>query len=358
MDLLQEAREEIDLIDKEMAQLFHRRMTAVRKVVTHKIQHNLPILDQGREAQVVEKNLALFPEDELKSYYKDFVVHTMGIAKALQSKIMATDLVGYQGVAGAFSHIAMKALFPHSREASFETWKEVVLGVEEGRLHYAVLPFENSHAGDVSEVLDLCFTHGKIHVCAMYDLAIQQNLLGVKGSTLEDIKTVVSHPQALMQSAGFLEQHKLQKQEYANTAAAAEHVAKLEDKTVGAIASTLTAELYDLDILAYHINESADNTTRFLVITKETPTVGNRFSVLFTVNHRSGSLAQVLSLVASEGINMESIKSRPMPQVSWEYYFYMELVGNGEQAHDLGEKLLNVCQSVRILGIYNREDGQ
>ncbi len=356
MDLLQEARLEIDQIDKEMAELFRRRMQSVEKVVAHKMEHGLPILDPGREKQVIEKNLASFSQENLQPFYKDFVTHTMRIARALQSQIMARDLIGYQGVPGAFSHIAMKTLFPQAREQSFETWKEVVKAVEEGSISYGVLPFENSHAGDVSEVLDLCFTHPNIRVTAMYDLAIHQNLLAVKDAKLEDIKTVVSHPQALMQSAQFIEKIGAKKQEYPNTAAAAEYVAKMEDKFLGAIASSQTAELYNLNVLAYDVNQSADNTTRFLVIGTEIPQEGNRFSLLFTVKHQAGSLAQVISLVSQQGLNMESIKSRPMPHVSWEYYFYMELVGTGKQAQALLPELQAVCQSVRILGIYEREE--
>ncbi|MFI3255018.1 MAG: prephenate dehydratase domain-containing protein [Eubacteriales bacterium] len=356
MDLLQEAREEIDKIDQEMASLFLRRMTAVKKVVTHKIAHHLPILDSAREQQVIEKNLALFPEEELKGFYQDFITHNMAVARSLQLKIMAKDRIGYQGVAGAFSHIATKNLFPHGQAQSYPTWKGVVQGVEEGAISFGVLPFENSHAGDVSEVLDLCFTHPSIHVTAMYDLPIHQNLLAVKGATLQDIETVISHPQALMQSSTFIENIGAKKEECANTAMAAEYVAKKNDKHIGAIASGETANLYNLQILAPHINQAADNTTRFLVISKDVPQRGNRFSLLFTVKNKAGSLAQVISIVAAEGFNMESIKSRPMPQVSWEYYFYMELVGTGEDSLALKEKLESVCQSLRILGVYERKE--
>lgn len=359
MNLLQEARSEIDRIDQQMALLFAQRMEAVKNVVAYKQEHNLPILDSSREQEVIEKNMQRLPQEaraQLDGFYRDFIIHNMGIAKAFQRQIIAKDCVAYQGVPGAFSHIAKQTLFPHAPDRAFDSWKEVFQAVDDGSVSYGVLPFENSHAGDVSEVLDLCFTHPNIHVCSMYDLAVQQNLMGVPDATLQDIKTVLSHPQALAQSAQYLERLGVTTQDYPNTAAAAAYVATLQDKSVGAIASTQTAELYNLSILAQHINQSSDNTTRFLVISKEAPTTGNRFSVLFTVKHQAGSLAQVISLVAEEGFNMESIKSRPMPHVSWEYYFYMELVGNGATAFALEEKLQQVCHSVRILGIYEREE--
>ncbi len=358
MNLLDEAREEIDQIDREMAALFFRRMTAVKKVICHKLEHGLPILDSGREKEVIEKNLSLMPAEyeELAPFYGSFLANNMTVSRQYQAKVMAKDAIGYQGVAGAFSHIALKNLFPHGREQSFQTWKEVVLAVEEGAVSYGVLPFENSHAGDVSEVLDLCFTHSNIQVTAMYDLPIHQNLLGLPDATLQDIKTVVSHPQALMQSARFLETLGVKKVECLNTAVAAESVSKGGDKTVAAIASAQTAELYNLKLLQPDVNESQDNTTRFMVISTQKPQDGNRFSLLFTVQHRTGSLAQVISMVAEEGFNMESIKSRPMPHVSWEYYFYMELVGTAQDACKLEQRLLSVCQTVRILGIYEREE--
>lgn len=359
MNLLQEARDEIDQIDQQMAQLFVQRMNAVKNVVAYKKEHNLPILDTSREQAVIEKNMARLPQEaqaELFGFYKEFIIHNMAVAKAFQRQIIAKDCVAYQGVAGAFSHIAKQTLFPHAPDKAFDTWKEVFTAVDTGSVTYGVLPFENSHAGDVSEVLDLCFSHPHIHVCSMYDLPVHQNLLGIHGATVQDIKTVVSHPQALAQSAEFLERLGVTTQTYPNTAAAASYVADLNDISVAAIASVQTAELYHLSLLAEKVNQSTDNTTRFLVITKEAPTIGNRFSLLFTVKHQAGSLAQVISLVAEQGFNMESIKSRPMPHVSWEYYFYMELVGDGSTAFSLQEKLEQVCHSVRILGIYEREE--
>ncbi len=358
MDLLSQAREEIDRVDAQMAELFVRRMNAVKNVIIYKREKDIPILDASREQVVLEKNLARLPEEqrEFAPFFQDFLTYNMKISRMYQAQMLAFDRVGYQGRAGAFSHIAMKTLFPHGKECAFETWKEVFQAVEKGDIAYGVVPFENSHAGDVSEVLDLCFTFTAVHVSAMHDLPVHQNLLGVQGAKLEDIKTVVSHPQALQQSSAYLDRMGVERQNYLNTAAAAEYVAQLENKHIAAIASVQTAELYNLNVLAYNINESEDNTTRFLVISKEKPVRGNRFSLLFTVKHHAGSLAQVISLIAQQGFNMECIKSRPMPQVSWEYYFYTELVGKGEEAEPLREKLLDVCQSVRILGIYEREE--
>ncbi len=356
MDLLTQARQDIDSIDSQMALLFAQRMTAVKQVIAHKIENNMPILDSGREMEVIEKNLKKLPEDAayLTDYYKNFISHNMMLSRALQADIIRLNTVAYQGVEGAFSHIALRKLFPLHKQQAFDSWGEVFDAVEKEECVHGVLPFENSHAGDVSEVLDLCFAYPNIHVTDMHDLTVQQNLLAHYGAKLEDIKTVYSHPQALRQSAGFIKQLGVTQVEYANTAAAAKYVSEQTDKSIAAIASTETAELYNLNVLAHNISERSDNTTRFVVISKQPVTLGNRFSLLFTVKHQTGSLAEVIKIIAEYGYNMESIKSRPMPQVSWEYYFYTELIGDGKDAQKLTEALSAVCQTVRILGMYQR----
>lgn len=128
------------------------------------------------------------------------------------------------------------------------------------------------------------------------------------------------------------------------------------DASVAAIASRETAQLYGLSVLAEDVNESAANTTRFIVIAKQRRAAGDRFSLLFTVDHRAGALARIMRIIGEEGFNLESIKSRPMPGRQWEYYFYAEVVGDvSEQgARALLEQLEAACRTVRVLGVYRR----
>ena len=335
METLEELRERIDSLDKTLREAFLARMQAAAAVAGYKAQHGLPVLDAAREEAVVEKNLAALAGDEkaMAPYYEDFVRHNMALSRALQQALLGRGAVAYQGVEGAFSHIALRSLFPHARAVGFAAWADV-------------LPFENSSVGDVSEVLDLCFSHPKLCVCDVYDLPVGQNLLGVPGAALGDVKTVFSHPQALHQCAGFIKTLGLAQQEAANTALAAQEVARRGDKALAAIASEETAGLYGLCVLARNINGSEDNTTRFIVIGKALREKGNRFSLLFTVDHKAGALARVMRVIGEEGFNLECIKSRPMPHVAWEYYFYAELVGDCSGAA--------VCRTVRVLGVYSR----
>ena len=257
---------------------------------------------------------------------------------------------------GAFAHIALRALFPHAEAVSCPTWDEVFDAVEKGDAAHGVVPFENSHAGDVSAVLDLCYNHPGLWVVDVYDLPISQNLLVLPGTQLSQLRTVYSHQQAIAQSETFLKQFGLPATAMPNTAMAAKFVAESGDPSKAAIASAETAALYGLEVLVPSINTDGDNTTRFIVLSREKPTAGNRFSLLFTVDNKPGKLAEVIQVIGASGFNMESIKSRPMPHVPFEYYFYVELVGDaaaGETAALLRE-LDRTCRTVRLLGVYTK----
>ena len=356
MDGLEQARREIDAVDAQLAELFERRMAAVLSVAQYKQAHGLPIFDASREAIVLDKAQARIKNETLRPYYRDHVQHMMDIAKQYEAEVLGSNRAAYQGVEGAFAHIALKALFPHAQAVSYATWDEVFDAVSHGDAAHGVVPFENSHAGDVSAVLDLCYNHPELWVVDVYDLPISQNLLVLPGTQLSEIRSVYSHQQAIAQSETFLKQFRLPATAMTNTAMAAKFVAESGDRTKAAIASTETAELYGLEVLVPNINTDGDNTTRFVVISKEKPTVGNRFSLLFTVDNKPGKLAEVIKIIGDCGFNMESIKSRPLPHVPFEYYFYVELVGDParDETAALLSELNRTCRTVRLLGVYTK----
>ena len=356
MDALQNARAEIDAVDAQLAALFERRMTAVLTVAQYKKEHGLPIFDAAREAVVLDRSAARIQDPALRPYYRDHVQNLMDVAKQYEAQVLGRNRAAYQGVEGAFAHIALKALFPHAEAVSFPTWDEVFDAVEKGDAAHGVVPFENSHAGDVSAVLDLCYNHPALWVVGVYDLPISQNLLVLPGTQLSDLKMVYSHQQAIAQSETFLKQFRLPASAMPNTALAAKFVAESGDKTKAAIASAETAQLYGLDVLVPSINTDGDNTTRFIVLSREKPTAGNRFSLLFTVDNKPGKLGEVIQIIGASGFNMESIKSRPMPHVPFEYYFYVELVGDptADETAALLRELDRTCRTVRLLGVYTK----
>lgn len=356
MDLLDAARCQIDAVDEQLAALFEQRMAAVLQVAEYKKAHGLPIFDPAREAVVLDKAAARIHTEALRPYYRAHVQHMMDLAKAYEAQQMGQNRVAYQGVEGAFAHIALRALFPHAEALACPTWDEVFDAVERGDAAYGVLPFENSHAGDVSAVLDLCYARPALWVVQVYDLPICQNLLVLPGAALSGLKRVYSHQQAIAQSDTFLKQFGLPASAMPNTAMAAKFVADSGDPALAAIASRETAALYGLEVLVPNINTDGDNTTRFIVISRERPAGGNRFSLLFTVDNKPGKLAEVIQQIGQAGFNMESIKSRPLPHVPFEYYFYVELVGDpaAHEAAALLEALGRICRTVRLLGVYTK----
>ena len=356
MDTLEQARQEIDAVDAQLAALFERRMRAVVQVAQYKKAHGLPIHDPAREEQVLQKAADRIEDPVLRPYYLNHVRNRMALARQYEALLLGQNRVAYQGVEGAFAHIALRELFPHAEAVSCPTWDEVFAKVAAGDAACGVVPFENSHAGDVSAVLDLCYKHTELWVVQVYDLPVRQNLLVLPGASLTGIRHVYSHQQAISQSETFLKQMRLPCAAMDNTAMAAKFVAESGDRSKAAIASRETAALYGLEVLVPDINTDGDNTTRFIVISREKPTRGNRFSLLFTVDNKPGKLAAVIQKIGASGFNMESIKSRPMPHMPFEYYFYAELVGDpaGAESEALLRELDRTCRTVRMLGVYTK----
>ena len=248
MDQLEQARAQIDAIDAQMAALFTQRMQAVVQVAQYKAATGKPVFDPAREDALIAKNTARVP-GELCAYYRRFLQQSLAVSRAYQRRLLGRDVAAYQGVQGAWSHIALTLLLPFASAKAYATWADVCDAVEAGDAQYGVLPFENSNAGDVSAVLRLCSMHARqLTVARMASLPIRQDLLALPGATLAGIRTVVSHQQALAQSSPFLKSHGLEARPWGNTADAARHVAESGDKSLAAIASAQTAELYGLQI--------------------------------------------------------------------------------------------------------------
>ncbi|MEG0274372.1 chorismate mutase [Amedibacillus sp. YH-ame10] len=357
MSLLEDARKQINEVDEQMAELFEKRMQAVEDVIHYKQENNLAVLDTSREQEILDKNIHYIHKEEYKELYKDFMKNVMAQSRRYQKMVISKDVVGYQGTQGAFSYITCTHVFPDMKKQRYATFEDVVNAVSSGEITYGVIPFENSYTGEIGEVLDILIQYENVYIHDIYDLKISQNLLGVKGARIEDVRQVYSKDQAIYQSKKFLEGRNMELIPYANTALAAEYVAKQNDKTKAAIAAKENAELYGLDILAEDINTSAQNTTRFIIIKRELEPHGNEFSILFKTQHKAGALLEVMQIISNYGFNMESIKSRSMKDSPWEYYFYVEIVGNlqHEAEQKLLEDLKKACAYVRVLGAYQKE---
>ena len=356
MDALEHARAEIDEVDAQLAALFERRMAAVLQVAEYKRAHGLPIFDAAREAAVLEKAAARIHAPALRPYYKDHVQNMMDVAKQYEALILGQNRAAYQGVEGAFAHIALRALFPHAEAVSCPTWDEVFAAVERGDAAHGVVPFENSHAGDVSAVLDLCYNHPDLWVVDVYDLPISQNLLVLPGTQLAEIRSVYSHQQAIAQSETFLKQFHLPATAMLNTAMAAKMVAEKGDRHAAAISSHPCAALYGLTCLNDSIQDSDNNYTRFICITKD-PVIyagANRISLIIAFDNRPGALYEILSKLAALDINMTKLESCPVAGSDFEFVFFLELDASVQDPSVLAmlEEMERSCAEFQFLGNY------
>ena len=352
---LEEARKIINEVDARMAELFVKRMSAVEMVYEYKKEFGLPILDPKREAAVIEQNAALVEDEVLKSYYIDYLKHLMSISRAYQYRLQNGVKIAYSGVEGAFAHIAAGRIFPQGNRVSYGDFKAAYDAVVSGESDVLVLPIENSYAGEVGQTMDLIFS-GELYINGIYELDIHQNLLGIPGACVEDIKKVTSHPQALSQCRDYIELRGFECEESTNTALAAKTVAAANDKSIGAIASLETAELYGLKVIEANVNKSGENTTRFAVLSKVKAISGALTStvLMFTVKHEVGSLANAIQIIGQYGYNMTALRSRPMKKHSWQYYFYVEIDStlDTENGIKMIEELKKVCDRFKVAGTF------
>ena len=264
--------------------------------------------------------------------------------------------VGFQGVPGAFSEEALIKIFGEdSNRFSYEEFEDVFEAIENDEIKYGVLPIENSSTGAISKVMDLLKKYD-FHILAEETIKINQHLMGIRGTKLEDIKEVYSHAQGIEQSSEFLKQYNWKLIPFHNTATSAKFVKDTGDKSKAAIAGIRSAKIYDLEIIEECINTLKDNTTRFVVIGKElvVPKNADKVSVAFTVENKSGKLFNILRYFAENNINMIKIESRPMKDAPWSYLFYVAFEGSIEsnEAKKALELIKNSSEYFRLLGAY------
>ncbi len=356
---LEKARQTINEIDAKMALLFEERMNAVKQIAEYKKEHGLQITDTNREELVITKNANHIKDNDFKSYYINFLRSNIEISKKYQLKLFEGMRVAFSGVKGAFADIAAKRIFETAVRTAYPDFKSAYNSVVSGECECVVLPIENSYNGDVGQVMDLIF-FGPLFINGIYDIEIVQNLLGLPGVTVNDIKEVISHPQALGQCANYISKHRFNCIEALNTAVAAKTVAQNGRTDLAAIGSEEAAIEFGLEKIDGHINESSKNTTRFVVLSRTPKTEcknDKHFVLLFTVNNEAGSLGKAVSIIGENGFNLKALKSRPTKELVWSYYFYAE--GEGNINSDKGKQMLKelekCCNNVKIVGSFEKE---
>lgn len=359
---LSELRQEIDVIDKELLGLFERRMDVAAQVGDYKRAHHLPVLDSGRERQVLENRLARVKNPAYTGYAEQLFLALMDYSKDLQRQSTPPSqaengLVAYQGVPGAYSQEAAKRFAPQAELVPKEDFEQVFLAVSKGEVDYGVVPVENSASGSITAIYDLL---GKYQLWIYWEMQIGVDhvLLGPKNARLEDVCQVYSHEQGLLQCSKFLAAHPEWSQiPYRNTAVSAKLVAEEQDPKKAAIASAYAGEIYGLQVLADKIADSPNNHTRFFVVTAGKRVASpDKASLLFVLSHVRGSLAAMLQKLAELGYNLTKIESRPIRTKNWEYRFYVDLEGDMSHLEADLPALQVYCSSLRLLGIYRKAE--
>ena len=270
--------------------------------------------------------------------------------------------IAYQGVAGAYSHIACGRLFPGQEYIACDTFDIAMELVNAGLADKAVIPVENSNAGRVSDVHFLLPKAG-LYIVGEYFMRIEHQLLAVKGAKLENIVSAASHPQALAQCSDFLKAHNIKAVSRIDTAKSCEKIALEQDMSKAAIASKLAAEIYGLDILASNIENADNNTTRFLIMQKEQDIPqddGSKFitSIVFVTKHIPAALYKVLGGFATNGINISKLESYLLNGKFFSAQFYIEVEQhvNSKALQYAMEELKFFSEEYRILGCYKAHE--
>ena len=374
MDLSQ-LRQQIDTIDRQIVDLYEKRMDVSRQVAEYKIETGKKVFDKQREQEKIAGVKALTHNDFNSHGVEELFEQIMSMSRKLQYQLLAahgsegrlpfigveeleTDCarVVYQGAEGSYSQAAMHRFFGENVNAfHVETFRDAMSAIDEGSADFAVLPIENSTAGIVNEIYDL-LVEFENYIVGEQVIPIEHCLLALPGTKMEEIKRVYSHPQSLMQSARYLAEHDWQQISMQNNAFAALKVAKEKDKTQAAIASEYAGETYGLEILEKGINDSDSNSTRFIIVTNQKIFLkdASKISLCFEVAHESGSLYHILSHFIYNDLNMCKIESRPVEGRNWEYRFFVDIEGNlaDPAVKNAIRGLREEARNLKILGNY------
>ena len=266
--------------------------------------------------------------------------------------------IAYQGVEGAYSHIASSDLFPQAQYISCDTFAHAFSLVQNKDADAAVIPVENSNAGRVSDVHFLLPQTG-LHINGEYFLQIHHQLLGIKGSSIKTIKTAISHPQALAQCSDFLKKYNIKAQANIDTAKSCIDIANMQDSTIAAIASKPASQIYNLDIIASNIENSSNNTTRFLIMSLNDSLPednGKKFitSLIFRAKNIPAALYKALGGFATNGINITKLESYLLNGkfVSAQFYLEIESHPSRQEYKNALNELNFFADSIHILGTY------
>lgn len=372
---LSELRQGIDEIDRQIVELYEKRMEISRQVADFKISTGKKVFDRAREEEKLRAVRAMTHNAFNSHGIEELFEQIMSMSRKLQYQMLTEKgslgklpfigvdaleteaaRVVFQGAEGAYSQAAMQSYFG-DRVNSFhvDTFREAMTAIDEGSADFAVLPIENSTAGIVSEIYDL-LVEFENYIVGEQIIEIEHCLLGLPGVREEEIRTVFSHPQSLMQSARYLAEKDWSQISMPNNAFAARKVAQEKDRSQAAIASEHAGKVYGLEVLRKGVNQSESNSTRFIIVTNQKifKKDADKVSICFEVPHKSGSLYHMLSHFIYNNLNLSKIESRPIEDRNWEYRFFVDFEGNlaDSAVKNALRGLRDEARNMRILGNY------
>ncbi len=375
MDLL-ELRDEIDKIDREIVRLYEERMKISQQVAEYKITTGKKVLDKEREIKKLNAVKDMAHNDFNRYGIEELFEQIMSMSRKLQYQMLTEKgifqklpfmevdrlevkeaRIVFPGTNGAYSQEAMDKYFGEGIHSfHVDNFREAMEAIEEGRADFAILPIENSQAGSVQEIYDM-LVEFENYIVGEQIIPIEHCLLVLPGTKIEDIQTIYSHPQSLMQSSKFLHAHSSIRQVgMQNNAFAAKKVMEDRDRSQAAIASAKAGEVYELEVLERGVNNSTNNSTRFIIVTNQKIFCkdAKKMSICFEVPHKSGTLYHMLSHFIYNHLNMNRIESRPLLDRTWEYRFFIDFEGNlGDGAvKNALRGLREEAANMRILGNY------
>ena len=374
---LSEIRNRIDEIDSKLLPLFLERMEMSAKVAEYKKANSLPILNKGREREILAEVAKKSGDMEQyahrlystifelsRTYQQNLMAGDSNIRKEIEKGLVSSDKVfpqtgriACQGVEGAYGQMAADKMFPRGNLTFFKSFEAVFDAVSSGLCDYGIVPIENSSNGSVRAIYDLLRTKN-VKIVRSERICIRHELLAKPGTKLSDITEIRSHEQALGQCSKFLKSlgDKVKIVPCENTAIAAQQVALSGDK-VAAIASHSSGKLYGLEPIAESIQDSDNNYTRFICIAKdmEIYSGADHISLILTCEHKPGALYEILATFAAAGINLNKLESCPMVGHDFEFIFFFELQASVQDARTIAvlETLEKCTERMIFLGNYS-----
>jgi chorismate mutase/prephenate dehydratase len=349
---IDELRKKIDEIDAEVVKLIAERQAVSKEIGKGKNKTGRIIEDRERELRVLDhvrtlaRDMKISPGD-VETIYRQIIT---------ASKKIQGVAVAYQGEPGAYSEQAAVRFFgPSTKGVPYETLDEAFEAVQNGAAPFAIVPVENSLEGSITRAYDLLLD-SPLMICGETELRISHCLIAMEGATVDTIKYVYSHPQALGQSRNFLRHLKAEIVPASDTAGSVKMIKEQGKIDSAAVAGANAAELYGMQILAKEIEDNPHNFTRFFVLSKEDspPTGNDKTSIVFTLKHKPGALYDCLRVFAERKINLTKLESRPTRHQVWDYNFYMDFSGHREEKA-IAEALKALEEHavfVKILGSY------